>query len=50
MKTNQSAFIRDLVIEESFIECNANIIPIKADFTINIAKSKNYEELDLQGY
>ncbi len=30
MKIDQSAFIRDLVIEEGLTECNANVLPMKA--------------------
>lgn len=30
MKIDQSAFIRDLVIEEGLTDCNAPVIPMKA--------------------
>lgn len=29
IKIDQSAFIRDLIIEKAFINCNALVIPIK---------------------
>ena len=50
MKINQSAFIRDLIIEEDLIEYNANIILIKAGSTIDMGESKNYEKTDLREY
>ncbi len=50
MKIDQSAFIRDLVIEEELTECNANVIPMKAGSTIEMLKPENYEEADLRMY
>lgn len=47
MKIDQSAFIRDLVIERELTECNANSIPIKARSTIEIIKLDNYKETNL---
>lgn len=34
MKIDQSAFTRDLVIEEGLTDCNANVIPMKASSSI----------------
>lgn len=50
MKINQSAFIRDLVIEKDFTKCNVNVIPIKAGFEINMREFEDYKETDLQKY
>lgn len=47
MKINQSAFIRDFVIEKGFKKCNVNVIPIKAGFEINMRESENYKETNL---
>lgn len=38
MKISQSAFIRDLVIEEGLTECNANVIPMKAGSAIEMTE------------
>lgn len=50
MKIDQSAFIRDLVIEEGLTECNANVIPMKAGSAIEMSEPKNYEDADLRTY
>ena len=50
MKIDQSAFIRDLVIEEGLTDCNANIIPLKAGSAIEINYPEDYEETKLQEY
>lgn len=50
MKIDQSAFIRDLVIEEGLIDCNANVISIKARSLIKMGDSEDYKETDLQEY
>ena len=50
MKIDQSAFIRDLVIEEGLTDCNANVILIKARSAIEMNNSEDYEETELQEY
>ncbi len=50
MKIDQSVFIRDLVIEEGLTNCNANVIPMKAGSSIEMADAENYEEADLRTY
>lgn len=50
MKIDQSAFIRDLVIKKELINCNANLIPMKADLSIEIIDPKDYEKADLYIY
>ena len=50
MKIDQSAFIRDLVIEEGLTECIANIIPMKVGSVIGMIDPDNYNETDLHGY
>lgn len=50
MKIDQSAFIQDLVIEKGLTECNANVIPMKADSAIEMSEPKDYEEADLSTY
>ncbi len=50
MKINQSAFIRDLVIEERLTECNANVIPMKTGSTIEMSEPEDYREVDLRTY
>ncbi len=47
MKINQSAFIRDLVIEKGLTDCNANVIPMKAESAIEMSDLENYEETEL---
>ncbi len=48
MKIDQSAFIRDLVIEEGLTEFNANVIPMKVGSTTEKTEPENYEEADLR--
>lgn len=50
MKINQSVFIQDLVIEERFTNCNANVITIKADLSIKMTNSKDYKKSNLDIY
>ena len=50
IKINQSAFIRDLVIEEKLTECNANVILIKTGLAIKIFNPDDYDEIDLYRY
>lgn len=50
MKIDQSIFIKDFVIEEHFIDCNVNIIPMKIGSTIEITSSKDYKKTKLQEY
>ncbi len=38
LKIDQSAFIRDLVIEEGLTDCNANVIPMRAGSAIEETK------------
>lgn len=47
MKINQSAIIRDLVIKERFIDCNLNVIPIKAGSAIKMTDLENYKKTEL---
>lgn len=48
IKIDQSAFIRDFVIEECLTECNANVIPMKAGSAIDMGESEDYKETDLR--
>lgn len=50
IKINQSAFIRDLVMEESLDNCNANIVPMKARFSIDMSDADAYKEEDLHTF
>lgn len=50
MKIDQSTFIRDLVIEKGLIECNANVILMKAGSAIEMIGPNNYEEIEFQEY
>lgn len=50
MKIHQSAFIRDLVIDEALTNCNANIILIKAGSSIEITNLENYKIAHLRTY
>lgn len=47
IKIDQSAFIKNLVIEKRLIKYNSNIIPIKTGSTIEITDPENYEETKL---
>ena len=50
MNIDQSAFIRDLVIEEELTECKANVIPMKAGSAIEMLDPDDYNETNLHGY
>lgn len=50
MKIDQSAFIRDLVIEEGLTDCNAPVIPMKAGSSIEMLDPDDCEETDLHEY
>ena len=50
MKINQSAFIRDLVIEEGLIKCNTNVITIRAGSAIEMFDPNDYDKTDFHGY
>lgn len=50
MKIDQSAFIKDLVIKESLIDCNTNIISIKVSSAIEMSKSNDYDKTDIHTY
>ena len=47
IKINQSAFIRDFVIEKKLIDCNANVIPMKVGSAIKMNDSEDYKETKL---
>lgn len=50
MKIDQSAFIRDLVTEENFSDCNADVVPMKSGSAIDMTDVDDYEEQDLHTY
>lgn len=50
MKIDQSAFIRDLVIEEGLTDCNAPVILMKAGSAIEMLDPDDYEETELHEY
>lgn len=50
MKINRSAFIWYLAIEKWLMNCNVNVIPMKAWLAIEIIEADNYEKTDLQKY
>lgn len=50
MKIDQSAFIKNLVIQKRLIKCNTNVIAIKASSDIEMFKLDNYKETNLQIY
>lgn len=50
MKIDQSAFIRDLIIEEELIECNANFIPMKTGSSIEMPEPDDYNKIDIYTY
>lgn len=50
IKINQSIFIRDLVIKKGFINCNVNIILMKAKLTIEMHESNNYNKINIYIY
>lgn len=47
---DKSAFIKDLVIQKSFTNCNATIISIKANLAIDMLNINDYEETELYNY
>lgn len=47
IKIDQSAFIRDSLIEEELTSYNANVILIKAGSFINMSDLENYKEVNL---
>lgn len=47
MKINQSIFIKDLIIEKNLNNCNANVVPIKTGFSININDADIYKKKNL---
>lgn len=50
MKIDQSAFIKDLVIEKGLIDCNANIFPLKVGSAIEMTNPEDYKETELRKY
>lgn len=50
IKIHQSVFVRDLVIEEKLTNCNANIIIIKVELSIEIIDPEDYKKADLYKY
>lgn len=50
MKINKSIFIKNLIIEKRVIDCNANIIPIKANLLIEMGDLGNYKKTDFEMY
>lgn len=50
MKIDQSTFIRDMVIKKRLIKYKPNVVPMKANFTIDKSKVKDYKETNLQVY
>lgn len=50
MKIDQSAFIRDLVMDEDLSDYNANVVPIKAGSAIDMSDVDAYEQENLHTY
>lgn len=50
MKVQQSAFVRDLVIDKGLTECNANVIQMKAGSSIEMTDPEDYEKINLYTY
>lgn len=50
IKINQTAFIKDLVIEEGLTNCNTNVIPMKAKSAIEMSKPNNYNKTNIHTY
>ena len=50
MKIDQSAFIRDLIIEKGLTNCNATVILMKAGSVIDMPDADNYKETELLEY
>lgn len=50
MKIDQLAFIRNLAIEKSLADYNANIISRKAGSVIEMSKPNNYDKIGIYIY
>lgn len=50
LKIDQSSFICDLIIEENLINCNSNVIPMKARSAIEMIKHDDYEDTKIKPY
>lgn len=50
MKVYQLAFVWDLVIEEGLINCNTNVIIMRADWSIKMTNPEDYDNTDLYIY
>lgn len=50
IKIDQSVFIRNLVIEEELLNCNAIIILMKGDLIIDMPDTDDYEATKLHEY
>lgn len=50
MKIDQSAFMRDLIIEEGLTECNTNIIQIKTGSFIKKSEPDDYDMTNFYTY
>lgn len=50
IKIYQSVFVRDLVIERIFTDCNINIISIKASSCIKMTDLEHYKNVNFHIY
>lgn len=50
MKIYQSAFVKDLVIDEGLSNCNANVISMKAGSSIEMIDLGDYQETNFHTY
>lgn len=50
MKINQSLFLRKIVIEESFTNCSALVISMKAESLIEMLNFDNYKGIKYYKY
>lgn len=50
LKINQSSFICNLVIKENLINCNSNVISMKAGSAIKMIKHDNYKDTKIKPY
>lgn len=50
LKIDQSAFIKDLIIEKSFINCYVSVILLKSGSLIEILDFNNYKEIKFHKY
>lgn len=50
LKIDQFSFICNFIIKENLINCNSNVIPIKADCIIEIIKHNNYKDIEIKPY